>query len=157
VVASAKGLGAVQVARRALTARGHARRRRAATPAALSVLLAVAVATLVYTSLQAGSALAGTRDLERVRDLAELSRSAAGLTSKLQAERTHTVGFVAARAAGVDRDIGTVAVLRRAADAELAAFRRAAARRGGASRPTRRALSPPPSSGWTGSTACARP
>ena len=118
----------------ALTARGHARRRRTATLTTLSVLLLAAVTALVYSSFLANSLLTRSNDLKRVRDLTELGRSAAGLTTMLQSERTFTVGFVADRSAGapsdISPDINLLSPIRQDTDARLAEFRRAVTSQG---------------------------
>ncbi|WP_261559752.1 sensor histidine kinase, partial [Frankia tisae] len=87
---------------------GLARLRRAATNPTnwrvrtkLIAILAVPVAAiLVYSSIEAGTVLTSTRDVNRISDLTEISRSASTLAHALQTERTYSTGFVASGPVG---------------------------------------------------------
>ncbi|ABW15334.1 putative sensor with HAMP domain [Parafrankia sp. EAN1pec] len=61
----------------------------------IAILAVPIVAILVNSSIQAASVLTSTRDVNRVRDLIEISRSASTLVYSLQQERTFTTGLVA--------------------------------------------------------------
>ncbi|WP_018638951.1 nitrate- and nitrite sensing domain-containing protein [Parafrankia elaeagni] len=94
----------------------------------IAILAVPVVAILVNSSIQAASVLTSTRDVNRIRDLIEINRSAAPLIYALQQERTFTTSFVATRPGGV---APSVTVLQTAVDDALAGYRSTADRRRG--------------------------
>lgn len=66
----------------------------------IAILAVPVVAILVYSSIEAGTVLTSTRDVNRISDLTEISRSASTLAHALQTERTYSTGFVASGPVG---------------------------------------------------------
>ncbi|MCM3925664.1 nitrate- and nitrite sensing domain-containing protein, partial [Frankia sp. AiPs1] len=87
---------------------GLARLRRAATNPTnwrvrtklIAILAVPVIAILVYSSIEAGTVLTSTRDVNRISDLTEISRSASTLAHALQTERTYSTGYVASGPVG---------------------------------------------------------
>ncbi|KFB06691.1 signal transduction histidine kinase [Frankia sp. Allo2] len=106
----------------------------------IAILAVPVIAILAYSSIEAGTVLTSTRDVNRVSDLTEISRSAAGLVHALQAERTYSTGFVASGPVGA-RDGSTIPTRRAAVDEAYRAYKSAAnERRGSFGSEVRRAL-----------------
>ncbi|WP_462202411.1 nitrate- and nitrite sensing domain-containing protein [Frankia sp. CcWB3] len=106
----------------------------------IAILAVPVIAILAYSSIEAGTVLTSTRDVNRMSDLTEISRSASGLVHALQAERTYSTGFIASGPVGA-RDGSTIPTRRAAVDEAYKAYKSAASeRRGSFGSEVRRAL-----------------
>ncbi|WP_255649871.1 nitrate- and nitrite sensing domain-containing protein [Frankia sp. ArI3] len=127
---------------------GLARLRRAATNPTnwrvrtklIAILAVPVVAILVYSSIEASAVLTSTRDVNRISDLTEISRSASTLAHALQTERTYSTGFVASGPVG-SRDAAAVPPSQAAVNDAYQAYKAVAnGRRGSFGSEVRRAL-----------------
>ncbi|EFC83165.1 putative sensor with HAMP domain [Parafrankia sp. EUN1f] len=76
----------------------------------IAILAVPVVAILVNSSIQAASVLTSTRDVNRIRDLIEINRSASTLVHALQEERTYTAGRIASSGSSSGGGSGSSAV-----------------------------------------------
>jgi signal transduction histidine kinase len=99
----------------------------------IAILAVPVLAILVNSSIQASAVLSSTRDVNRVRDLTEISRAATKLAFALERERTYTVVYVTqgSLANRKPRSLETITSLRAATDEAYQAYQNATAGRRG--------------------------